>query len=125
MAIISIPTSIGGINIPGGLLGGPLGSLYTVDGLEYVKYPRDLESATRSHVVFFTINEIQEVTLQEAVDTVATAYDDVVSAVKDAKNNPTGVKQTITNAASDVVDYFTTGSLTSKITDAGNKLNTI
>lgn len=66
MAIISIPTSIGGINIPGGLLGGPLGALYKTVGMNYTKYPSDLESSTRSHVVMFTISEIKEVTAQAA-----------------------------------------------------------
>jgi hypothetical protein len=52
MAIISIPNSIGGVSIPGAALNGPLGSLF---GNKYqvqsLKYPRDLESATRGHVV--------------------------------------------------------------------------
>lgn len=65
MAIISIPTSIGGVNIPGGVLGGPLGSLYKTEGLEFVKYPRDLESSARGHVVLFTISEYKESSLQE------------------------------------------------------------
>lgn len=63
MALISIPTSIGGINIPGGLLGGPLGSLYESGGLDFVQYPRDLGSSTKSHSVFFTIEEVKEIGL--------------------------------------------------------------
>ena len=63
MALISIPTSIGGINIPGGLLGGPLGSLYDSGGLDFVQYPRDLGSSTKSHSVFFTIEEVKEIGL--------------------------------------------------------------
>lgn len=60
MAIISIPSSIGGVTIPGGLVSkGPLGALfgnkYSVDNLQY---PRDLESATRGHIVKFSINEV-------------------------------------------------------------------
>jgi hypothetical protein len=64
MALISIPTSIGGINIPGGLLGGPLGSLYESGGLDFVQYPRDLGSSTKSHSVFFTIEEVKEIGLE-------------------------------------------------------------
>ena len=64
MALISIPTSIGGINIPGGLLGGPLGSLYDSGGLDFVQYPRDLGSSTKSHSVFFTIEEVKEIGLE-------------------------------------------------------------
>ena len=65
MALITIPTSIGGLNIPAGIFGGPLGSLYRKGGLEYVQYPRDLGSATKSHSVLFTIEEIQETKLQD------------------------------------------------------------
>jgi hypothetical protein len=66
MAIISIPSSIGGVSIPGAAINGPLGALFgnkfNVDSL---KYPRDLESATRGHVVKFSINEIQPIGYQE------------------------------------------------------------
>ncbi len=65
MAIISIPTSVSGVSIPGSIFGGPLGSLYAKPGVEFVKYPRDLESSTKSHVVLFTIKEIQPVTLDD------------------------------------------------------------
>jgi hypothetical protein len=65
MALITIPTSIGGLNIPAGIFGGPLGSLYRKGGLEYVQYPRDLGSATKSHSILFTIEEIQETKLQD------------------------------------------------------------
>jgi hypothetical protein len=62
MAIITIPTSISGINIPSfGLGGGPLDSLYQSGGLPFYKYPRDLGSSTRSHSVVFTIKKIKEV----------------------------------------------------------------
>jgi hypothetical protein len=64
MALITIPTSIAGINIPSGLLGGPLGSLYAGAGPDFVQYPRDLGSSTRSHSVFFTIEEVKEITLE-------------------------------------------------------------
>ena len=66
MAIISIPSSIGGVNIPGALLKGPLGSLF---GSKYKKnnlqYPSDLSSATKGHVVQFFINEIDPISYQE------------------------------------------------------------
>jgi hypothetical protein len=64
MAIISIPTSIGGINIPGGIFGGPLSDLDEVGGTFSYKYPRDLESSTKAHVVNFTIQEVTEVELK-------------------------------------------------------------
>ena len=62
MAIISIPTSIGGVSIPGAALKGPLGKLFGNNKkLEILTYPRDLESATRNHVVQFLISEIQPI----------------------------------------------------------------
>lgn len=66
MAIISIPSSIGGVSIPGAAINGPLGALfgnkYNVDTL---KYPRDLESSTRGHVVKFNIYEVTPVGYQD------------------------------------------------------------
>ena len=68
MAIITIPTSISGITIPGfGGGGGPLDSLYQSGGLPFYKYPRDLGSSTRSHSVVFTIKKIKEVPFSEVV----------------------------------------------------------
>jgi len=68
MAIITIPTSISGITIPGfGTGGGPLDSLYQSGGLPFYKYPRDLGSSTRSHSVVFTIKKIKEVAFSEVV----------------------------------------------------------
>lgn len=66
MAIISIPTSIGGVSIPGAALKGPLGKLFgNGNQIEVLSYPRDLSSATRNHVVQFTINEVQPIGYQE------------------------------------------------------------
>ena len=62
MALISIPTSIGGVSIPGIVTNGPLGSLYKNPfGRQDLQYPRDLQSATRGHVVHFAINEIDPI----------------------------------------------------------------
>jgi hypothetical protein len=65
MAIISIPTSIGGLNIPGGLFSGPLSDLTDFGGTFSYHYPRDLGSSTRAHSVDFAIQEIQEYTMEE------------------------------------------------------------
>jgi hypothetical protein len=60
MAIISIPSSIGGVSIPGALLKGPLAKLFGGgSGIATYSYPRDLGSATRGHWIQFVINEIQ------------------------------------------------------------------
>jgi hypothetical protein len=67
MAIISIPTSIGGVSIPGNIINGPLGALFgNKFGLNSYQYPRDLGSATKGHIVQFSINEITPVTYEEA-----------------------------------------------------------
>lgn len=67
MAIISIPTSIGGVSIPGTTTKGPLGALF---GSKYkmanYQYPRDLGSATKGHAIKFTINEIQPISFSSS-----------------------------------------------------------
>jgi hypothetical protein len=67
MALISIPTSIGGVSIPGLVTNGPLGLLFKNPfGRQDLQYPRDLQSATRGHVVNFAINEIDPLRYEEA-----------------------------------------------------------
>ena len=64
MAIISIPSSIGGITIPGltNVPGGPLGVLFgNPNQITRLQYPRDLGSPTKGHYILFTINEITPV----------------------------------------------------------------
>jgi hypothetical protein len=64
MAIISIPSSIGGVAIPGltNVPGGPLGVLFgNPNQLAVHQYPRDLGSATKGHSIKFEINEITPV----------------------------------------------------------------
>lgn len=64
MAIISIPSSIGGLAIPGltNVPGGPLGVLFgNSNQLAVHQYPRDLGSATKGHSIKFEINEIEPV----------------------------------------------------------------
>lgn len=72
MAIISIPSSIGGVAIPGGLLNGPLGKLFGKStGSDLLQYPDDLASnPTRGHSVHFTIREIEPVNSDEKVKAV-------------------------------------------------------
>ena len=80
MALISIPTSIGGVSIPGLVTNGPLGLLYKNPfGRQDLQYPRDLQSATRGHVVHFAINEIDPLRYEEAKQLGLS----VVSGVKD------------------------------------------
>jgi hypothetical protein len=62
MAIVSFPTSIGGVSLPSGLASlasGPLSSLYQGAGVNTYNYPRDLAtSPTKSHYVTFTIKDV-------------------------------------------------------------------
>ena len=78
MAIISIPTSIGGVNIPGSLINGPLGSLYSnIFQTDTLQYPRDLQSMTRGHVVHFTIKKTTPVQYGEAGLKIANALGNI------------------------------------------------
>ena len=66
MAIISIPSSIGGVSIPGLSTNGPLGLLYGngYTGANY-QYPRDLGSITKGHIIKFRANEIDPINYEE------------------------------------------------------------
>ena len=66
MPIISIPSSIGGVSVPGSVINGPLGKLFgNKNTIENLYYPRDLGSATRGHWVQFSINEIKPIGYEE------------------------------------------------------------
>jgi Tail-tube assembly protein len=65
MAIITIPTSVAGVSIPGPgnvtdkLIKGPLAALFSnAYELNSYHYPRDIMSSTKHHAIKFTINEI-------------------------------------------------------------------
>ena len=65
MAIISIPTSIGGLTIPGTSTKGPLGALFDSRyKIANYQYPRDLGSATKGHAIKFTVNETDPISYQ-------------------------------------------------------------
>ena len=56
MAIISIPSTIGGVTIPGTASSGPLGALFGSQyNLSSLQYPRDLGSMQKGHIVQFQI----------------------------------------------------------------------
>lgn len=67
MAIISIPTSIGGVSIPGGALNGPLGALFGKKmGSDMLQYPSDLMSnPTKAHAVQIVIREVEAINYAE------------------------------------------------------------
>lgn len=88
MAIISIPTSIGGVSIPGNLINGPLGALFgNKFGINNLQYPRDLGSATKGHVIQFSVNEIEPINYEEAKKFVTTA-----SSLEDVKEKFNSIK---------------------------------
>lgn len=62
MAIISIPTSVSGIGVPGTfgkILKGPLAALYQGKGVDTLNYPHDLaKDPTQSHYVTFSVKQI-------------------------------------------------------------------
>jgi hypothetical protein len=95
MALISIPTSIGGVSIPGLAVNGPLGLLYKNPfGRNDLQYPRDLQSATRGHVVHFAINEINPLTYEEAKILVLDKGNELLQSGIDGIRN---AKQTLTS----------------------------
>jgi hypothetical protein len=88
MALISIPTSIGGVSIPGLAVNGPLGLLYKNPfGRNDLQYPRDLQSATRGHVVHFAINEINPLTYEQTKDFLIKSGKDIAAAAPDVASN--------------------------------------
>ena len=62
MAIISIPTSVAGVALPGSLgnlAKGPLSSLFAGNGVSTLQYPSDLATdPSRAHYIQFSIKEI-------------------------------------------------------------------
>jgi len=62
MAIISIPTSVAGVALPGslgGLAKGPLSALFASNGVQTLQYPSDLATdPSRAHYIQFSIKEI-------------------------------------------------------------------
>jgi len=89
MAIISIPTSIGGVSIPGAAISGPLGALYgNKFGRTDLQYPRDLQSATKGHYVQFTISEIKPATFNEVTNKLIGAAKSAATGVVDAITSP-------------------------------------
>jgi hypothetical protein len=92
MAIISIPTAVGGVNIPNALLKGPLGALfgskYTTTSLQY---PSDLGSATKGHVIQFLINEIEPITYEQTANSPPANSSDLAAGAAGLRNVVTDV----------------------------------
>lgn len=97
MAIITIPSAIGGVTIPGTLVNGPLGLLYSnFFGSNILQYPRDLQSATKGHVVHFTVKKVDPVTYQGTKQEVIKRIQDATR-INSAKAQDTADKATDAN----------------------------
>jgi hypothetical protein len=124
MAIISIPSSVAGIQIPGAALKGPLGKLFgNKSSIATYTYPQDLGSKTKGHWVQFTINEIQPISFEplesgnpvsqlvktgaqaaNEFDSSGSVLDKAKSAGTAVKNAVTPITNTVSKAASEIKD---------------------
>jgi hypothetical protein len=122
MAIISIPTSIGGVALPGKLgsvASGPLAALYGSRALPQLNYPTELSTdATKSHYVTFAIKQVVPATYEGAVKSGANLTlnngTKLANGVRDLANNGIG------KAAVDLINE-TTGKLSPELTNLGSK----
>jgi hypothetical protein len=98
MAVISFPTSIGGVHIPSmSKAGGPLSALFgDAFGLDMLRYPRDLGSSTRAHYVTFRIYDIIPFSLEESGGLSLKNF-------KDAFSSADGLSKFVGNFAKDAV----------------------
>ena len=110
MALISIPSTIGGVTIPGTASSGPLGALFGNQyGLSSLQYPRDLGSMTKGHFVQFEMFQRKPQT-----------YDKLTSTAKDLINNRNLESAgAFINAAGDQVGGAISG-ITNLFTEGGN-----
>jgi hypothetical protein len=101
MAIISIPTSIGGVSIPGNIINGPLGALFgNKFTLNSYQYPRDLGSSTKGHIIQFSVNEIEPITYEEAKKFVTTS-----TSIEGIKENFNSVKNFFNGDAQKTLNF--------------------
>lgn len=109
MPIKIVPTSIGGISIPGAAINGPLGALFKKFGEKNIlQYPRDLQSAARGHVIKFSINEVQPISVEAGTE-------------QSLENVLGGVAEASKNLASGLANKFLPNSITEAIGAGKNK----
>ena len=132
MAIISIPSTIAGISIPGLSSKGPLGALFDNPfRQDILQYPRDLNSATKGHVVQFGILETIPVTFESIsksgiksvegiFESAKSSADSAIETYQNLRENPAGTVNTIKN---NVVDSIT--SIGSSIKSIGSSLGSL
>lgn len=92
MALITIPSTIGGVTIPGTASNGPLGALFgSTYGLNSLQYPRDLGSMQKGHFVQFSLfqrtpqqfNELKQAATEGSLTDLAEAGKTVVNKTVD------------------------------------------
>ena len=126
MALFTIPTSIGGVNIPGNLFGGPLDSLFGNGGLEFVQYPRDLGSSTKLHSVQFTIEEINELGLADVAGGLENTFGSIgntLSSIGDAFSSFGNFTSDVSKAADAGLDSLKNTSSVQILKDYNAKMN--
>lgn len=86
MAIISIPSTIGGVTVPGTASSGPLGALFGSQyNLSSLQYPRDLGSMTKGHFVQFSLFERKPVNFDQIKNATSSgSLTEVAGAIKEA-----------------------------------------
>jgi hypothetical protein len=121
MALISIPTSIGGVSIPGLVTNGPLGLLYKNPfGRQDLQYPRDLQSATRGHVVNFAINEIDPLRYEEIDEKYITPLTKLLT--EKYTNLSSAGASILPSSAAELVDSVKGKLTTENVKDVGGSL---
>lgn len=102
MAVISIPTSIAGVSVPGlspNAPNGPLSALYSNNfGTDILHYPRDLNSNAKGHVVQFSIQNIIPASLNDVASAADTALTNSLNSISNA--TVSGVASSIVNGVS-------------------------
>jgi hypothetical protein len=124
MAIVSFPTSIGGVSLPSGLASlasGPLSSLYQGAGVNTYNYPRDLAtSPTKSHYVTFTIKDVVPAGYESSNGTVPNS-ETKISPI----SNVGSLLPTTTESTQDPTSTSSTSALNQLTTGIGNALSII
>ena len=131
MAIISIPSSVAGVSLPGSLSNlakGPLSALYQGSGVTTLKYPADLATdPTKLHYVQFSVKEIvpagftstngtipgQTVGVGNLASGVKTVTNEVANSLKPTEPPPSGTNpvENLANAAVNEVANVTRTAL--------------
>lgn len=118
MAIISIPSSVAGVSLPGSLgnlAKGPLSALYQGAGVETFKYPSDLATdPTKSHYVQFSVKEI--------IPAGYTSTNGTIPGQTVGLGNISNVVRSGTKGLSDLLKQTTTSENASVLESAGNEV---